>query len=32
VPIDLPVGRTVTAEVVDAIGVDLVAQVRRARA
>jgi ribosomal protein S12 methylthiotransferase len=31
-PADLPRGRTVTAEVVDAVGVDLVARVRRARA
>jgi ribosomal protein S12 methylthiotransferase len=32
IPADLPRGRTVTAEVVDAVGVDLVARVRRARA
>jgi ribosomal protein S12 methylthiotransferase len=32
VPVDLPRGRTVTAEVTDAIGVDLVARVHRARA
>jgi ribosomal protein S12 methylthiotransferase len=31
-PVDLPLGRTVTAEVVDAVGVDLVARVRRDRA
>ncbi|MEX1164433.1 MAG: 30S ribosomal protein S12 methylthiotransferase RimO [Nitriliruptor sp.] len=31
-PVDLPLGRTVTAEVVDAVGVDLVAEVDRARA
>jgi ribosomal protein S12 methylthiotransferase len=31
-PVDLPVGRTVTATVVDAVGVDLVAQVERATA
>jgi ribosomal protein S12 methylthiotransferase len=31
-PVDLPVGRTVTATVVDAVGVDLVAQVDRATA
>jgi ribosomal protein S12 methylthiotransferase len=31
-PVDLPLGRTVTAEVVDAVGVDLVARVHRARA
>jgi ribosomal protein S12 methylthiotransferase len=32
VPADLPRGRTVTAEVIDAVGVDLVAQVHGARA
>jgi ribosomal protein S12 methylthiotransferase len=32
IPADLPRGRTVTAEVVDAVGVDLVARVRRSRA
>jgi ribosomal protein S12 methylthiotransferase len=31
-PVDLPLGRTVTAEVIDAVGVDLVARVHRARA
>jgi ribosomal protein S12 methylthiotransferase len=31
-PVDLPLGRTVTAEVIDALGVDLVARVHRARA
>jgi ribosomal protein S12 methylthiotransferase len=32
IPADLPRGRTVTAEVVDAVGVDLVARVQHARA